>query len=101
MSIIRNSHLVGLVLWAMLFSLGVSPAHADYPVAPDVAVFCEPTLLHAVTDVAALWREQTGVPVHIFTSPTPALLQQVAHHARDDVIIGEGDATLQMRPKPS
>lgn len=79
----------------VLMTLGVAtaaPARAGYPVAPDVAVFCEPTLLHAVTDVAAAWRAQTGVPVHIFTSPTWALLQQVAHHARDDVIIGEGDA---------
>jgi molybdate transport system substrate-binding protein len=69
------------------------PAHADYPVAPDVVVFCEPTLQHAVTDVAALWRKETGVPVRIFTSPTWALLQQISHHARDDVVIGEGETT--------
>lgn len=89
---IPNFRVSGLALLASVVLAGVaSPARAGYPVAPDVAVFCEPTLLHAVTDVAAVWREQTGVPVHIFTSPTWALLQQVAHHARDDVIIGEGD----------
>ena len=80
-------------LFAITFCVGAAtvPARADYPVAPDVVVFCEPTLQHAVTDVAGLWRKETGVPVRIFTSPTWALLQQIAHHARDDVVIGEGD----------
>jgi molybdate transport system substrate-binding protein len=91
MSIFRALRTSAFVLMA-LGEASAAPAHAGYPVAPDVAVFCEPTLLHAVTDVAAAWRQQTGVPVHIFTSPTWALLQQIAHHARDDVIIGEGDA---------
>jgi molybdate transport system substrate-binding protein len=78
---------------AIAFCLGATaiPARADYPVAPDVVVFCEPTLQHAVADVAVLWRKETGVPVRIFTSPTWALLQQISHHARDDVVIGEGD----------
>ena len=82
-------------LLALAFCVGVTsvPARADYPVAPDVVVFCEPTLQHAVVDVAALWRNETGVTVRIFTSPTWALLQQIAHHARDDVVIGEGDTT--------
>jgi len=84
-------------VWRLViaFCMGATsvPAHADYPVAPDVVVFCEPTMQHPITDVAALWRSETGVPVRIFTSPTGALLQQIAHHARDDVVIGEGDAT--------
>src|SRR6201997_2314887 len=80
-------------LLAIAFCIGAAtiPARADYPVAPDVVVFCEPTLKHAIANVAALWRNETGVPVRIFTSPTWALLQQIAHHARDDVVIGEGD----------
>jgi molybdate transport system substrate-binding protein len=80
-------------LLALAFCIGTTslPARADYPVAPDVVVFCEPTLQHAVADVAAMWRNETGVPVRIFTSPTWALLQQISHHARDDVVIGEGD----------
>lgn len=77
----------GLALMA-----GGNPARADYPVAPDVVVFCEPTLRHAVTDLAALWRQDTGVPVRVFTSPTWALLEQVSHHARSDLVIGEGEA---------
>ncbi len=82
-----------LALLALGSLLGLaSPAHADYPVAPDVVVFCEPTLQHVVADIGALWRARTGIKVRVFTSPTPALLQQIAHHARDDVVIGEGDA---------
>ncbi len=92
MSIVRSvgvRRLAGLAL-AMHIAAG-TPALAGYPVAPDVVVFCEPTLRHAVTDVGALWRRQTGVAVRVFTSPTSALLEQVAHRARDDVLIGEGD----------
>jgi molybdate transport system substrate-binding protein len=81
------------LLVALLIGLSaIRPARADYPVAPDVVVFCEPTLQHAIADIGGLWRSQTGIRVRVFTSPTPALLQQIAHHARDDVLIGEGDA---------
>jgi molybdate transport system substrate-binding protein len=83
------------ILVASLLALSVAataPAHAAYVVAPDVVVFCEPTLRHSVIDLASLWRSQTDIPVRVFTSPTGALLQQIAHHARDDVIIGEGAA---------
>jgi len=72
--------------------LAAAPARAQYVVAPDVVVFCEPTLRHAIEDIGALWREETGVHARIFTSPTWAELEQVAHHARADVIVGEGDA---------
>jgi molybdate transport system substrate-binding protein len=75
----------------MLLATAAAPARADYPVAPDVVVFCEPTLQHALSDVGALWLSQTGIHVRVFTSPTWALLEQIAHHARDDVVIGEGD----------
>ena len=93
MSLIRALRLSGLALLTSVLLAGIAPpARADYPVAPDVVVFCEPTLQHAVTDIGGLWRAQTGIKVRVFTSPTPALLEQIAHHARDDVIIGEGDA---------
>lgn len=86
-------HKIGLLVFGVLASSAtvVSSAPAAYPVAPDVVVFCEPTLRHAVADVGALWRQQTGVELRLFTSPTGAMLQQIAHQARDDVIIGEGD----------
>jgi molybdate transport system substrate-binding protein len=66
-------------------------ARADYPVAPDVVVFCDPTLRHVVTDLGAEWRKETGIPVRVFAAPTWSNLAQLAHHTRDDVIIGEGD----------
>jgi molybdate transport system substrate-binding protein len=79
--------------------LAAVPAHADYPVAPDVVVFCEPTLSYAITDVAALWRSETGIHVRVFTSPTSALLEQIGHHARADVLIGEGEANAATAAK--
>src|SRR5271166_2447388 len=37
----------GCLGWLLLVTLlAASPTHADYPVAPDVVVFCEPTLQH-------------------------------------------------------
>ncbi len=90
-SIARNSAASICLLAAMALCLLAAPARAAYPVAPDVVVFCEPTLQHAVADLAVLWRQETNVPVRIFTSPTPLMLEQIAHHARDDVVIGEGD----------
>jgi molybdate transport system substrate-binding protein len=84
-----------LIAWPLLLACldAASTARADYPVAPDVVVFCEPTLQHALTEVARSWRSESGVKVRIFTAPTTALLlAEIAHHARDDVIIGEGDA---------
>jgi hypothetical protein len=80
--------------WLLVAALlAATPAHADYPVAPDVVVFCEPTLQHALTNVAALWCSESGVKARIFTAPTTALLlAEITHRARDEVIIGEGDA---------
>lgn len=69
-----------------------APARADYPVAPDVVVFCEPTLRPLVIALGMQWRDETGVPVRVFSAPTGANLAEVAHHTRDDVIIAEGDA---------
>jgi molybdate transport system substrate-binding protein len=78
----------------VLAGLGAAgPARADYPVAPDVVVFCEPTLQHALSDLGGLWRSETGIKTRVFTAPTTALLlAEIAHGARDDVVIGEGDA---------
>lgn len=92
MPITRKIVLAGLVSTTLAPALTVAaPALAAYAVAPDVVVFCEPTLRPAVNDASSLWRAKTGVPVRVFASPTPALLQQIAHHARDDAVIGEGD----------
>ena len=80
--------------WSLLVTvLTAAPAHADYPVAPDVVVFCEPTLQRAVNNAGALWRSQSGVNIRLFTAPTtPRLLAGITRQVRDDVVIGEGDA---------
>jgi molybdate transport system substrate-binding protein len=86
-------HLRRLAMLALAVQVAAhTPAFAQYPVAPDVVLFCPPTLHHAAGDVAALWRRRTGVAVRIFAAPTPLLLEEVARQARDDVLIGEGDA---------
>ena len=57
---------------------------------PHVVVFCEPTAARGRQ--WGIVARADRIKVRVFTSPTPALLEQIAHHARDDVIIGEGDA---------
>ena len=89
----RHCSLGPIGLSLALCALGaIAPVRAEYIVAPDVVVFCEPTLQHAVADLGALWRRETGIPVHVFVSPTWAELEQVSHRARSDLVIGEGDA---------
>ncbi|HUC10125.1 MAG TPA: molybdate ABC transporter substrate-binding protein [Stellaceae bacterium] len=91
-SAVRSSRGASLGQLALLLILGTaSAAHAAYPVAPDVVVFCEPTLQRAISDVGALFHTQTGIHVRVFVSPIRLLLEQVAHRARDDVLIGEGN----------
>src|SRR5690349_13367338 len=67
-------------------------ARADEYIAPDVVVFCEPTLEPVLAEIGALWRRRGGAPVRIFAAPTPLLLEQVGHGIRCDIVIGEGDA---------
>jgi molybdate transport system substrate-binding protein len=81
-----------LALMLPAAAAGIGSARADEYVAPDVVVFCEPTLQHALGEVAALWRRRSGAPVRIFAAPTALLLEQVGHGIRSDIIIGEGDA---------
>lgn len=69
-----------------------APARAEFIVAPDVVVYCEPTLRPVLAGIADDWRHATGVPVHFQISPTAAMLEQIGHRARADLIIGEGDA---------
>jgi molybdenum ABC transporter molybdate-binding protein len=80
---------VAPVIALLLLSL---PAHAQFVVAPDVVVYCEPTLRPVVAEIAKAWRRESGVPVRLFASPTAAILEQIGHRARADLIIGEGEA---------
>src|SRR5215831_10996932 len=83
---------LAMLLWVLGEAISANPVRAEYRVAPDVVVSCEPTLQHALSDLGAVWRKQSGIQVHIFASPTAALLEQVSHGARSDVLIGEGDS---------
>jgi molybdate transport system substrate-binding protein len=78
---------------ALLMATARTPARAEDIMAPDIVVFCEPTLRYFVTDLATLWRQQTGVPVRVFTSPSSALLEEISHRARADLVIAEGEAS--------
>jgi molybdate transport system substrate-binding protein len=81
-----------LVVLMWFATLAMAPAHAEYVVAPDVVVFCEPTLQPTLTALAATWRRQTGIPIRLFPSPTPSMLEQLARRPRSDLIVGEGSA---------
>jgi molybdate transport system substrate-binding protein len=68
-----------------------SPARAEISSAPDVVVFVEPTLRHAVADLGALFRARTGAPVRIFSAPSVMLVGEIPF-TRDDVMILQGSA---------
>ena len=62
----------------------VAPASAA---APDVIVYGESTLLHALLDVGARYTAQTGVPVHVFAAPPAIILAQLRHEVWNDVVV--------------
>jgi molybdate transport system substrate-binding protein len=72
---------------ALLAALVSGPALAGFSTAPDVVVYCEPTLRHAMEHVGALFRAQTRVPVRVFAAAGPLNLAQLAHGVRDDVLV--------------
>jgi molybdate transport system substrate-binding protein len=82
-------HYLGLLTLILFAAINALPANADSADPPDVVVFCEPTLQHAIGDVGALWRRETGVPVRIFSAPTALLIEELSHRPRSDLIIGE------------
>ena len=73
----------------------VAPAWAQDAVAPDVVLYAEPTLRPLLVGIAAAWRRETRVRVVLLSSPTWAMLQQIDHRARADLIIGAGDAEAE------
>jgi ABC-type molybdate transport system substrate-binding protein len=62
----------------------VTPARAA---APDVIVYGEPTLRHALLDVGARFTAETGVPVHVFAAPPTIILAQLRHQVWNDVVV--------------
>ena len=74
----------------MLAGLAVAAFAASAPAqaaAPDVIVYGESTLLHALLDVGARYTAQTGVPVHVFAAPPAIILAQLRHEVWNDVVV--------------
>lgn len=67
--------------------------HAGAATARDLVVYGEPTLESALNAVGALWRERSGVGVHVFVAPADLSLAQIERGARCDVIVA-GAAAL-------
>jgi len=75
--------------------LAAAPARAEDPAAaPDVVVFCEPTLRAALRATGDDFRRRTGVPVRLFASPTALILQQIARGLRSDLVVIEADPDM-------
>lgn len=55
--------------------------------APDVVVYCDTTLVPAMTALGAAFRQPTGVPVRVFGVAGPLALALIAHGARNDVLV--------------
>jgi molybdate transport system substrate-binding protein len=74
----------GVVAACALGVVCLTPARAA---APDVIVYGESTLLHALLDVGARYTAQTGVPVHVFAAPPAIILAQLRHMVWNDVVV--------------
>jgi molybdate transport system substrate-binding protein len=75
----------GLIAVALTLALTwMTPACAA---APDVIVYGDPTLAHALRDVGACFTAQTGVPVHVFSAPPTLILAQLRHAVWNDVVV--------------
>jgi molybdate transport system substrate-binding protein len=57
--------------------------------APDVIVYGDSTLRHALLDVGARFTAQTGVPVHVFATPPTIIVAQLRHQVWNDVVVME------------
>jgi molybdate transport system substrate-binding protein len=55
--------------------------------APDIIVYGDPTLAHALRAVGARFSAQTGVPVHVFSAPPAVILAQLRHEVWNDVVV--------------
>lgn len=76
-----GAHIFGALLLALA---AATPAGAA---APDVIVYGDPALNHALHDVADRFTAQTGVPVHVFAAPPAIILAQLRHQVWNDVVV--------------
>jgi ABC-type molybdate transport system substrate-binding protein len=85
----RSSFMLARVVMALVVALvaalgWAAPARAA---APDVIVYGDSTLSHALHDVGARFTAQTGVPVHVFAAPPTLILAQLRHAVWNDVVV--------------
>jgi molybdate transport system substrate-binding protein len=82
------------VFGACVLLLAAMPAVRAEDRAPDVVVFCDPTVSHAVQDLGADWRGRTGIPVRVFPAPTKLLVEMTAHGVHVDMLVLQGDQAM-------
>jgi molybdate transport system substrate-binding protein len=76
--------LAGLSVALATAVVGIRTAQAA---APDVIVYGDATLAHALYDVGARFTATTGVPVHVFSAPPTVILAQLRHAVWNDVMM--------------
>jgi Bacterial extracellular solute-binding protein len=62
--------------------------------APDVVLYCLPTLQAPCARLAAAYRSANDIDVHLFTAPPAGLIGLLQHRARADVVVAD-TPTLQ------
>jgi molybdate transport system substrate-binding protein len=75
------------VLAGLAVALALPWAASARAAAPDVIVYGDPTLTHALRDVGARFTAQTSVPVHVFAAPPTLILAQLRHSVWNDVVV--------------
>lgn len=76
---------------AILAGAAARPGRAATISAPDVVVYCDTTIVAAVSAVGAAFRRETGVPVRVFGTAGPLSLALIAHGARNDVLVTQSN----------
>ena len=67
------------------------PGRAEFISAPDVVVYCDPTLAPAMRSAGRVYRAASGVPVRVLTAPGPLSIELIAHGTRNDVLVTQAN----------
>ncbi len=81
------------VAGAMAWMVAVTPALAWESPAPDVVVYCPPSLEPVIRPLGDQFLATKGVKIHIFLASPTGLIGLLKHRARDDVVFADA-ATL-------
>lgn len=71
---------------ALLLAVVARPAAGGVP---DIVVYCDPTLAHAMRDIGSLFDARNQAPVHVFSAPPTLMLAQLARHVQNDILVTE------------